>query len=251
MLKKLNKNKILVVNSFVVNVLNLVKIFEKKSIIKNISFRVNENSITGVLGKNGAGKTTLLGMLMGLITPSSGEIEIFGKNLSLKKNEILEDINFQSPYVDLPKKMTVEQNLFFYSRLYGIKKFKDIIYDLVERLKMTDLMKKNYGSLSAGQKTKVNLCKAMINNPKLLLLDEPTASLDPETSMFIREFLLDYQKKKKSTILITSHNLEEIQSICSKIILLKTGKIASNGNLNDLLKTNNYSSLKDFFLGQG
>ncbi len=238
-------------NSFVVKVLNLVKIFEKKSIIKNISFRVNENSITGVLGKNGAGKTTLLGMLMGLITPSSGEIEIFGKNLSLKKNEILEDINFQSPYVDLPKKMTVEQNLFFYSRLYGIKKFKDIIYDLVERLKMTDLMKKNYGSLSAGQKTKVNLCKAMINNPKLLLLDEPTASLDPETSMFIREFLLDYQKKKKSTILITSHNLEEIQSICSKIILLKTGKIASNGNLNDLLKTNNYSSLKDFFLGQG
>ena len=197
MLKKLNKNKILVVNSFVVNVLNLVKIFEKKSIIKNISFRVNENSITGVLGKNGAGKTTLLGMLMGLITPSSGDIEIFGKNLSLKKNEILEDINFQSPYVDLPKKMTVEQNLFFYSRLYGIKKFKDTIYDLVERLKMTDLMKKNYGSLSAGQKTKVNLCKAMINNPKLLLLDEPTASLDPETSMFIREFLLDYQKKKK------------------------------------------------------
>ena len=196
MLKKLNKNKILVVNSFVVKVFNLVKIFEKKSIIKNISFRVNENSITGVLGKNGAGKTTLLGMLMGLITPSSGEIEIFGKNLSLKKNEILEDINFQSPYVDLPKKMTVEQNLFFYSRLYGIKKFKDIIYDLVERLKMTDLMKKNYGSLSAGQKTKVNLCKAMINNPKLLLLDEPTASLDPETSMFIREFLLDYQKKK-------------------------------------------------------
>ena len=251
MLKKLNKNKILVVNSFVVKVLNLVKIFEKKSIIKNISFRVNENSITGVLGKNGAGKTTLLGMLMGLITPSSGDIEIFGKNLSLKKNEILEDINFQSPYVDLPKKMTVEQNLFFYSRLYGIKKFKDTIYDLVERLKMTDLMKKNYGSLSAGQKTKVNLCKAMINNPKLLLLDEPTASLDPETSMFIREFLLDYQKKKKSTILITSHNLEEIQSICSKIILLKTGKIASNGNLNDLLKTNNYSSLKDFFLGQG
>ena len=152
MLKKLNKNKILVVNSFVVKVLNLVKIFEKKSIIKNISFRVNENSITGVLGKNGAGKTTLLGMLMGLITPSSGEIEIFGKNLSLKKNEILEDINFQSPYVDLPKKMTVEQNLFFYSRLYGIKKFKDIIYDLVERLKMTDLMKKNYGSLSVPDK---------------------------------------------------------------------------------------------------
>ncbi len=238
-------------NSFVVKVSNLVKTFDTKKIIKNISFNVNENSVTGVLGKNGAGKTTLLGMLMGLISPSSGNIEILGKNLFFKKNEILKEINFQSPYIDLPKKMTVEQNLFFYSRLYGIKKFKDIINDLVKKLKMTDLMKKNYGSLSAGQKTKVNLCKALINNPKLLLLDEPTASLDPETSIFIREFLLDYQKKNKSSILITSHNLEEIQSICSKIILLKLGKIASNGNLNELLKINNYSSLKDFFLGQG
>ena len=238
-------------NSFVVKVSNLVKTFDTKKIIKNISFNVNENSVTGVLGKNGAGKTTLLGMLMGLISPSSGNIEILGKNLFFKKNEILKEINFQSPYIDLPKKMTVEQNLFFYSRLYGIKKYKDKIYDLVKKLKMTDLMKKNYGSLSAGQKTKVNLCKALINNPKLLLLDEPTASLDPETSIFIREFLLDYQKKNKSSILITSHNLEEIQSICSKIILLKLGKIASNGNLNELLKINNYSSLKDFFLGQG
>ncbi len=238
-------------NSFVVKVSNLVKTFDTKKIIKNISFNVNENSVTGVLGKNGAGKTTLLGMLMGLISPSSGHIEILGKNLFFKKNEILKEINFQSPYIDLPKKMTVEQNLFFYSRLYGIKKFKDKIYDLVKKLKMTDLMKKNYGSLSAGQKTKVNLCKALINDPKLLLLDEPTASLDPETSIFIREFLLDYQKKNKSSILITSHNLEEIQSICSKIILLKLGKIASNGNLNELLKINNYSSLKDFFLGQG
>ena len=238
-------------NSFIVKVSNLVKTFETKRIIKNISFNVNENSVTGVLGKNGAGKTTLLGMLMGLISPSSGNIEILGKNLFFKKNEILKEINFQSPYIDLPKKMTVEQNLFFYSRLYGIKKYKDKIYDLVKKLKMTDLMKKNYGSLSAGQKTKVNLCKALINDPKLLLLDEPTASLDPETSIFIREFLLDYQKKNKSSILITSHNLEEIQSICSKIILLKLGKIASNGNLNELLKINNYSSLKDFFLGQG
>ena len=238
-------------SNFVVKVSNLVKTFDTKKIIKNISFNVNENSVTGVLGKNGAGKTTLLGMLMGLISPSSGNIEILGKNLFFKKNEILKEINFQSPYIDLPKKMTVEQNLFFYSRLYGIKKFKDKIYDLVKKLKMTDLMKKNYGSLSAGQKTKVNLCKALINDPKLLLLDEPTASLDPETSIFIREFLLDYQKKNKSSILITSHNLEEIQSICSKIILLKLGKIASNGNLNELLKINNYSSLKDFFLGQG
>ena len=235
----------------VVKVSNLVKIFDKRKIIKNISFDVSENSVVGILGKNGAGKTTLLGMLMGLILPSSGKIEILGKDLNKKKNEILKNINFQSPYVDLPKKMTVEQNLYFYSRLYGIKNFKDIVNDLVDKLKMRDLIKKNYGSLSAGQKTKVNLCKALINNPKLLLLDEPTASLDPETSIFIREFLLKFQQKNNSSILITSHNLDEIQSICSKIILLKFGTVVSDGNLNEILKTKNYSTLQDFFLGQG
>ena len=235
----------------VVKVSNLVKIFDKRKIIKNISFDVSENSVVGILGKNGAGKTTLLGMLMGLISPSSGKIEILGKDLNKKKNEILKKINFQSPYVDLPKKMTVEQNLYFYSRLYGIKNFKDIINDLVDKLKMKDLINKSYGSLSAGQKTKVNLCKALINNPKLLLLDEPTASLDPETSIFIREFLLKFQKKNNSSILITSHNLDEIQTICSKIILLKFGTVVSDGNLNEILKTKNYSTLQDFFLGQG
>ena len=235
----------------VVKVSNLVKIFDKRKIIKNISFDISENSVVGILGKNGAGKTTLLGMLMGLILPSSGKIEILGEDLNIKKNEILKKINFQSPYVDLPKKMTVEQNLYFYSRLYGIKNFKDIVNDLVNKLKMKDLIKKSYGSLSAGQKTKVNLCKALINNPKLLLLDEPTASLDPETSIFIREFLLKFQKKNNSSILITSHNLDEIQSICSKIILLKYGTVVSDGNLNEILKTKNYSTLQDFFLGQG
>lgn len=235
----------------VVKVSNLVKIFDKRKIIKNISFDVSENSVVGILGKNGAGKTTLLGMLMGLISPSSGKIEILGKDLNKKKNEILPKINFQSPYVDLPKKMTVEQNLYFYSRLYGIKNFKDIINDLVDKLKMKDLINKSYGSLSAGQKTKVNLCKALINNPKLLLLDEPTASLDPETSIFIREFLLKFQKTNNSSILITSHNLDEIESICSKIILLKFGTVVSDGNLNEILNTKNYSTLQDFFLGQG
>ena len=235
----------------VVKVSNLVKIFDKRKIINNISFDVSENSVVGILGKNGAGKTTLLGMLMGLILPSSGKIEILGKDLNKKKNEILKKINFQSPYVDLPKKMTVEQNLYFYSRLYGIKNFKDIINDLVDKLKMKDLINKSYGSLSAGQKTKVNLCKALINNPKLLLLDEPTASLDPETSIFIREFLLKFQKTNNSSILITSHNLDEIESICSKIILLKFGTVVSDGNLNEILNTKNYSTLQDFFLGQG
>jgi len=239
------------VNNNLINVVNLVKTFDEQSVIKNISFNVKKNSIVGILGKNGAGKTTLLGMLLGLITPTKGDIFILGKNLKLNKKEILSEINFQSPYVDLPKKMTVEQNLSFYSRLYGVKNFNIVIENLVDDLKIRDLVKKNYGSLSAGQKTKINLCKALLNKPKLLLLDEPTASLDPETSIFIRNYLLEYQKKNNSSILITSHNLNEVQAMCSNIILLKSGEIVSEGNIKQILKNHNYKTLIELFLNEG
>ncbi len=238
-------------NNNLINVINLVKNFDEQSVIKNISFNVKKNSIVGILGKNGAGKTTLLGMLLGLITPTKGDIFILGKNLKLNKKEILSEINFQSPYVDLPKKMTVEQNLSFYSRLYGVKNFNIVIENLVDDLKIGDLIKKNYGSLSAGQKTKINLCKALLNKPKLLLLDEPTASLDPETSIFIRNYLLEYQKKNNSSILITSHNLNEVQAMCSNIILLKSGEIVSEGNIKQILKNHNYKTLIELFLKEG
>jgi ABC-2 type transport system ATP-binding protein len=239
------------VYNYYINVVNLVKNFDEQSIIKNISFKVKKNSIVGILGKNGAGKTTLLGMLLGLITPTKGDIYILGKKLKLNKREILSKINFQSPYVDLPKKMTVEQNLCFYSRLYGIKKFNKVIEKLANELKVKDLLKKNYGSLSAGQKTKINLCKALLNEPKLLLLDEPTASLDPETSIFIRNYLLEYQKRTSSSILITSHNLKEVQDMCSNIILLKSGEIVSEGNIEEVLKKYNYKTLIELFLSEG
>ena len=238
-------------NNNLINVINLVKNFDEQSVIKNISFNVKKNSIVGILGKNGAGKTTLLGMLLGLITPTKGDIFILGKNLKLNKKEILSEINFQSPYVDLPKKMTVEQNLSFYSRLYGVKNFNTVIENLVDDLKIRNLVKKNYGSLSAGQKTKINLCKALLNKPKLLLLDEPTASLDPETSIFIRNYLLEYQKKNNSSILITSHNLNEVQAMCSNIILLKSGEIVSEGNIKQILKNYNYKTLIELFLSEG
>ncbi len=238
-------------NTNFVNVVNLVKNFDEQKVIKKISFNVQKNSIVGILGKNGAGKTTLLGMLLGLITPTKGDIYIFGKNLKLNKKEILSEINFQSPYVDLPKKMTVEQNLSFYSRLYGVKNFNKVIENLVNDLKINDLIKKNYGSLSAGQKTKINLCKALLNKPKLLLLDEPTASLDPETSIFIRNYLLEYQKKNNSSILITSHNLSEVQAMCSNIILIKSGEIVSQGNIKQILKNYNYKTLIELFLSEG
>jgi len=239
------------VNNYHINVTNLVKNFDEQSVIKNISFSVKKNSIVGILGKNGAGKTTLLGMLLGLITPTKGDVYIFGKNLKFNKKEILSELNFQSPYVDLPKKMTVEQNLSFYSRLYGVKNFNNVIETLANDLKINDLLKKNYGSLSAGQKTKINLCKALLNKPKLLLLDEPTASLDPETSIFIRNYLIEYQKKNCSSILITSHNLNEVQAMCSNIILLKSGEIVSKGNINQILKNYNYKTLIELFLSEG
>ena len=239
------------VNNYSINVKNLIKFFDKSAIVRNISFTVKKKTIVGVLGKNGAGKTTLLGLLMGLITPTSGYIELLGKNLRFKKNEILKDINFQSPYVELPKKMTVKQNLYFYSRLYNIKDIKDNIEELALDLRIEDLLNKSYGALSAGQKTKVNLCKALINKPKLLLLDEPTASLDPETSIFIRNYLIKFKKKNNSSILITSHNLQEIETMCSNIILLRAGKIVSKGRLKSVLEKNKYKTFIDFFLERG
>lgn len=231
-----------------VKTVKLSKQYESTFVLKNISFELPESGLFGILGRNGAGKTTLLAMLMGLVTPSNGQIYIFNKSIDLKKYEILKEINFQSPYVELPKKMTVIQNLIFYSRLYGVLNYNLRIEELSNDLRIKDLLNKNYGTLSSGQKTRVNLVKALLNNPRLLLLDEPTASLDVLTSDFIREYLINFQRKNKSTILITSHNLIEIEKMCSHLIILDEGNIFFKGKLKSLMKENNYSSLKDFFL---
>ena len=216
---------------------NLSKTYDNFDVINKVSIQLPENGIFGILGRNGAGKTTLLAMLMGLITPTKGDIYIFGKCLKKKKYEILKNINFQSPYVELPKKMTVHQNLFFYARLYNVKNYK-----------FENLLQKNYGSLSSGQKTRVNLCKALLNKPRLLLLDEPTASLDISTSEFIRSYILNFQKENNSTIVITSHDLVEIETMCSYLVALDKGSISFEGDLKTLINKNNYSSLKEFFL---
>ena len=231
-----------------IKVKNLSKVYNNYKVLQNLNFSFEENGIFGLLGRNGAGKTTLLGILMGLVTPSSGEVLILGKNLEKQKYAILNKINFQSPYVDLPKKMTVKQNLAFYSRLYGIKNFRNNLKILTDELKINELLDKSFGSLSAGQKTRVCLCKALINKPKLLLLDEPTASLDPETSIFIREYLKNYQKINKSTILLASHNLNEVECMCKKIIILKSWKISAEGKISELLKSRKYSSFEKLFL---
>jgi len=227
---------------------NLSKTYDNKTVVSNVSISLPYGGIFGVLGKNGAGKTTFLAMLMGLITPSEGEIFIFDKSLKFHKYEILKNINFQSPYVDLPKKITVMQNLIFYARLYDVIETKKKILKLSEELFIKDLLGNIYGTLSSGQKTRVNLCKALLNDPKLLLLDEPTASLDVSTSEFIIKYIKSFQKKNNSTIIITSHNLEEIEKLCSHIILLEKGKIKFAGKKNELFKQNKSSSLKDIFL---
>ena len=227
---------------------NLTKTYGNLEVINKVSIQLPENGIFGILGRNGAGKTTLLAMLMGLITPTKGDIYIFGKCLKKKKYEILKDINFQSPYVELPKKMTVHQNLFFYARLYNVKNYKFEIEKISSDLKIDNLLKKNYGSLSSGQKTRVNLCKSLLNKPRLLLLDEPTASLDISTSEFIRSYILNFQKENNSTIVITSHDLVEIETMCSYLVVLDKGSISFKGDLKTLIKKNNYSSLKEFFL---
>ena len=238
-------------SSYSIKVQNLFKVFDRSLIIDDLSFEIKKEGIFGLLGKNGAGKTTLLGMLMGLITPTSGKISIFGMNLQKEKYRILNILNFQSPYFDLPKKMTVKQNLVFYSRLYSIKNIEENLMRLSSELKLDPLLNKNFGSLSAGQKTRVSLCKSLLNKPKLLLLDEPTSSLDPETSIFIRNYLIKYQQKNNATILLASHNLSEIENLCSGIIILRLGKIIAQGKLNDLLKIKNYSSVEELFLGEG
>ena len=169
------------------------------------------------------------------------------KKLSEFRYDILKKLNFTSPYLDLPKKLTVKQNLTFYARLYNVKNF-DVIEELSEELKISDLLRKQFGSLSAGQKTKVGLCKALINTPKLLLLDEPTSSLDPETSYFVRNFLKKYQNKHHITIFTASHNMQEVEEICDRVIILDKGKLFVDGIPKDLISKYNFENLEELFL---
>ena len=225
----------------------ITKLFNKNIALNDINFSLPESGIFGLLGTNGAGKTTLIGIILGLIDATRGEIFVFEKKLSEFRYDILKEINFSSPYLDLPKKLTVEQNLYFYARLYNIKNL-EIISELSDELKICDLLKKQFGSLSAGQKTKVGLCKALVNSPKLLLLDEPTSSLDPETSFFVRSFLKNYQKNKNITILLASHNMKEVEEICDRVIVLNKGELLIDGIPKNLIKKYNTKNLEEFFL---
>ena len=201
-------------------VIGLSKIYNNKDAVKDISFKVNKNEIIGILGPNGCGKTTTIGMILGLLKPSNGKVLINGIEIEKKRVDLLNQLNFISPYIELPKKLTVKQNLEVYGRLYDVKNLKKKIEMLSEKLRLSEIINKLTGELSSGQKNRVSLAKSIINNPTVLLLDEPTASLDPETGDFVRSFLESYQKENKASILLASHNMSEVERLCSSVQVL-------------------------------
>ncbi len=234
--------------TYLVEVKNLKKNYSSKEAVKNISFNIKENEILGLLGPNGSGKTTTIGMLLGLLKPTNGEIIIDGKKIENNRIEILKKINFISPYVELPKKLTVKQNLIVYGKLYSVSDIKSRIEYLSEKLRLNDLLNKITGELSSGQKNRVSLAKALINKPKVLLLDEPTASLDPEIGDFVRTFLEDYKKEKKISILLASHNMSEVTRLCKSTLMMKDGIIIDSGSPNELISKHGRQNLEEVFL---
>ena len=232
----------------IVEVKNLIKNYGEKEAVKSISFKINEDEILGLLGPNGSGKTTTIGMMLGLLKPTSGDILIEGEKIEENRIEILKKINFISPYIELPKKLTVKQNLIVFGKLYKIKKLEQRIDFLTSKLRLEDILNRITGELSSGQKNRASLAKSLINDPKVLLLDEPTASLDPEIGDFIRSFLENYKKEKKISILLASHNMNEVTRLCKSILMMKDGKLIDSGNPEMLIQKHGRKNLEEVFL---
>ena len=231
-----------------IEVINLSKSYKTKKAVNNINFKINENEIVGLLGPNGCGKTTTIGMILGLLKPTSGQVLINGKNIENNKISILHKMNFISPYIELPKKLTVNQNLIVYGKLYNIQNLNERINFLSEKLRLGDLLDKITGELSSGQKNRVSLAKALINDPTVLLLDEPTAALDPETADFIRTFLEKYKEEKKISVLLASHNMDEVKRLCNSVMMMKDGNIVDSGTPEDLIEKYGQKNLEEVFL---
>ena len=229
-------------------VINLSKIYSNNEVVKEISFKVNKNEIVGILGPNGCGKTTTIGMILGLLKPSKGKVLINGVEIEKNRVDLLEKINFISPYIELPKKLTVKQNLEIYGRLYDIKNLKKKIEYLSEKLRLSDMINKITGELSSGQKNRVSLAKSIINDPSVILLDEPTASLDPETGDYVRTFLEEYQKEKGASILLASHNMTEVERLCSSVLMMNKGSIIDQGKPKELIKKHGRKNMEEVFL---
>ena len=232
-----------------IKITNLTKIYNNYLAVDKINFQVQKNKTIGLLGPNGCGKTTTIGMMLGLISPSGGEIKIEDKNINtFKRDEILKRFNFASPYVELPKKLTVKQNLEIYGRLYGINNLNQRIDEISTDLDIKNFFERKTGELSSGQKNRVSLAKSLMNKPEILLLDEPTASLDPDIGDFIRSYIQEYKSKNKVTVLLASHNMSEVERLCDSIIMMRKGKIVDSGTCEDLIKKHGRNNLEETFL---
>ena len=231
-----------------VSVNNLSKNFSSFEAVKEISFSINESEILGLLGPNGCGKTTTIGMILGLLKPTSGEVIINGLNVENNRINLLKKMNFISPYIELPKKLTVKENLMVYGKLYSVHDINNRIDYLTETLRLGEFINKKTGELSSGQKNRVSLAKAVVNDPDILLLDEPTASLDPETGDFVRTFIEKISSEKKMSILLASHNMDEVKRLCKSILMMKDGKIIDRGTPSEIINKHGKKNLEEVFL---
>ena len=233
-----------------IKIKNLYKNYKGFEAVKNLNFEIKKGSITGLLGPNGCGKTTTIGMILGLIRPTKGEVLINNKDIEIEKNRIsvLEKMNFISPYVELPKKLSVKENLIFYGKMYEVKNLQNRINTLCNDLNLKEFLNKKTGELSSGQKNRVSLAKSLINNPEILLLDEPTASLDPDTGDYVRSYIENYAKKNNTTILLASHNMSEVERLCENIMMMKQGKIIDEGTCEELIFKHGRVNLEETFL---
>ena len=231
-----------------VSVNNLSKNFSSFEAVKEISFSINESEILGLLGPNGCGKTTTIGMMLGLLKPTSGEVIINGLNVEKNRINLLKKMNFISPYIELPKKLTVKENLMVYGKLYSVHDINNRIDYLTETLRLGEFINKKTGELSSGQKNRVSLAKAVVNDPDILLLDEPTASLDPETGDFVRTFIEKISSEKKMSILLASHNMNEVKRLCKSILMMKDGKIIDRGTPSEIINKHGKKNLEEVFL---
>ncbi|MGY3531819.1 ABC-2 type transport system ATP-binding protein [Bradyrhizobium sp. USDA 4452] len=234
--------------SAAIDVAHLVKVYKATRAVDDISFRIARGSITGLLGGNGAGKTTTIAMIMGLVLPTSGSVAVLGAKIPEQRYEVLGRMNFESPYVDMPMRLTVRQNLTIFGRLYAVKHLRERIDQLAADLDLKEFLDRSNGKLSAGQKTRVALAKALINEPDLLLLDEPTASLDPDTADWVRQHLETYRKTHNATILLASHNMLEVERLCDRVIIMKRGKIEDDDSPEAIMARYNRDTLEEVFL---
>ena len=232
----------------VIAVDQLVKVYKTTRAVDGISFALEPGSMTGLLGGNGAGKTTTIAMILGLVMPSSGSAKVLGAEMPRQRYRVLHRMNFESPYVDMPHRLTVRQNLKVFGLLYAVEDLNGRIASLAQALDLTDFLDRPTGKLSAGQKTRVALAKALINSPQVLLLDEPTASLDPDTADWVRSHLERFRKERGATVLLASHNMAEVERLCERVIIMKRGRIEDDDTPQRLLVRYGRQTLEEVFL---